>query len=62
MRERKKIKQNEKTNKQQQVDSSIHDTYTYCPYVYQVLTFFPEKKMWRTWLMFENWRERKMKN
>ena len=34
-----KIKKNKGMNKQQQPDSSIHDTYTHCPYVYQVLTF-----------------------
>ena len=47
---------NKGTNKQQQPDSSIHDTSAHCPRVYQVSIFLASqlpRKAWRKILMFE---------
>ena len=57
-------RKSKRMNKQQQPDSGIHDTSAHCPCLYQVSTFLASKflrKVWRKILMFENWRERKMK-
>ena len=51
-------------NKKQHPDSGKHDTSAHFPRVYQVLTFYASqlvRKVWRKYLMLENWRESKMK-
>ena len=46
------------------IPSGTHNSSAHCPRVYQVSTFKASqflRKVWRKSLMFENWRERKMK-
>ena len=61
--EKEKIK-NKGTHKQQLPGSGIHHTSTHCLHVYQISTFQASQfliKVWQKILIFENWRERKMK-